>query len=320
MSISIILLLVAAGVLILPNLGGDEDEDENTDNRNQILGGPEGDNVKGTSGNDLIRTFLGNDTIDGGAGNDEIRAGDGDDVVMGGTGLDFIRGGAGNDKIYGNEDNDRIISDRGNDTADAGPGADVVRGGQGNDIIRGGYDVELDGNGNPIGTFNAADQLSGEVGNDTLYAWGGGSTMTGGGTIPQGQSDEDTLVLVTGQGDLDGGSQSDAYYVLANTRDDEITDAIIRGIDLGPVGAGGDEVVLTIDHGGVPGGTDMGVEVTYEDVPSDGVLGFGTLITVALTGPDAGDYDDQESARSSSRVVLPLNWPHPTAVSILRST
>ncbi len=54
MSISVILLLVAAGVLILPSFGGDDDEDENTDNRNQIQGGPESDTLNGTAGADLI--------------------------------------------------------------------------------------------------------------------------------------------------------------------------------------------------------------------------------------------------------------------------
>ena len=53
MSISVILLLVAAGVLILPSFGGDDDEDENTNNRNQIQGGPENDTLNGTAGADL---------------------------------------------------------------------------------------------------------------------------------------------------------------------------------------------------------------------------------------------------------------------------
>jgi hypothetical protein len=210
---------------------------------------------------------------------------------MGGTGLDFIRGGAGNDIIFGNEYNDRIISDQGDDTVDAGSGADVVRGGQGNDSIRGGYDVELDNDGNPIGTFNAADQLSGEVGNDTLYAWGGGSTMTGGGTIPQGESDEDTLVLVTGEATMTGGSQDDDYYVLANIRDDATTEASITGFNFDD-----DELFLTIDYdpaaSTVP--TDPEVEVRYEDVPSDGEFGSGTLVTVTLVSSNdisGGDYE-----------------------------
>ncbi len=295
MSISIILLLVAAGALILPNLGGGDDDDD-TEGRNEILGGPGEDEINGTNGPDLIRTFLGNDEINGGGGNDEIRAGDGNDTVFGGAGLDFIRGGDGDDIIEGNEGNDRIIADRGNDTVDAGLGSDVVRGGQGNDIIRGGINAEIDGLGNPIGNFGATDQLSGEGGDDTIYAWGGDSTIVGGGQVPSDQSDDDTLIAVTGKVFMTNGPGENTDIVLANAQDAQGTFATITDFNLEQ-----DALIMTVDY--ASDNSDVGdlasldFELSFRDNELGDERGTGVFVDIRLVGVEDETADQLETSR-----------------------
>lgn len=292
MSISIILLLVAAGVLILPNLGGDEDEDENTDNRTEIMGGPGNDGVTGTSGNDLIRTFLGNDTIDGGRGNDEILAGEGEDFVEGGAKNDFIRGGAGDDELYGNEGNDRIFADRGDDFVDGGRGSDFIRGGQGADTILGGVNSVLDENRLPISRSEAVDSINGEAGDDLIIAWGDGSTILGG--VVDGDefddegSNNDIMVAASGDVVMSGQTGDNTVVALANLQDNTdlqegtITRASVTDFDLDR-----DTLVLTVDHTSsaeMPADFEPKFIVNYSIEDSD-TQGRGTLVTITWDNP-----------------------------------
>jgi len=280
MSISIILLLVAAGVLILPSLGGDEDEDEIVDNRSQIRGGPEDDTLTGTAGADLIQGFFGNDTITGNGGLDELKGGPGNDTITGGSGRDIVDGASGADKIYGLEGNDTIEGDADDDYIDAGFGSDVVRGGYGNDVILGGPGARLV-DGELVDATNRDDTLRGEAGNDIIYIWGGSGLAVGGQNDVDEADDFDTLVLVTGKAELDDPAGDTKFYALANRNDDEETLAIITDFDVTE-----HEMILTVDAADVVNlGTLPAFKVTFLDTTLErdsGVVEAGTLVSVVL--------------------------------------
>jgi Ca2+-binding RTX toxin-like protein len=297
MSMTVLLLLLASGVLLIPALSGDEEEDGDEGGKNEILGGPEDDVVNGTNGNDLIRTFLGNDEIDGNGGNDDIRAGEGNDLVFGGAGLDFIRGGAGDDVIYGEEGVDRIISDSGNDYVDGGSGADVIRGSAGTDTILGGINVELDDQGRPVGNGGAADELSGEDADDLLVAWGGGSTLNGGlndEDEPANLTNNDTLVAVTGENFMENRTGDNTNIGLANMQDSQVTRAIVIDFDLDD-----DRLVLTVDHtstAAIPAGYSPDFTTTFRAGVST-EQGEGTFVEVRWDNPyGAPGETESESA------------------------
>lgn len=126
-----------------------------------ILGTAGNDNLKGTSGNDLIFGFEGNDKIDGGGGDDCIVGGAGNDKLSGGSGNDVLIGGAGNDELDGGSGNDKLYGGDGNDSLEGGSGQDQLFGQAGNDNLKGGSDNDsLDGG---LGS----NVLNGESGIDT---------------------------------------------------------------------------------------------------------------------------------------------------------
>ncbi|WP_208322821.1 calcium-binding protein [Mumia sp. ZJ1417] len=73
------------------------------------------DNLRGTSGRDVIAGLGGEDDIVGLGGNDVICGGAGEDDIEGGAGNDRIRGGSAGDDIEGNAGNDHIWGGSGND-------------------------------------------------------------------------------------------------------------------------------------------------------------------------------------------------------------
>lgn len=77
MDMTILLVLIGAGALIIPQLGGGSDDAE--PESNEIRGTYEDDTIEGTENADVIYGYRGDDTIDGGDGDDEIRPGEGDD-------------------------------------------------------------------------------------------------------------------------------------------------------------------------------------------------------------------------------------------------
>ncbi|CAA9505366.1 MAG: Alkaline phosphatase, partial [uncultured Solirubrobacterales bacterium] len=91
--------------------------------------------INGTAGDDELRGTSGDDVINCGAGNDRVFAGSGNDVVNCGPGNDEIHGGSGNDRLAGGEGNDRIFGDSGNDRVDGGPGRDEGFGASGTDTF-----------------------------------------------------------------------------------------------------------------------------------------------------------------------------------------
>lgn len=89
--------------------------------------GTVGDNLLGTSSDDVLVADASNDTLTGGNGNDSLTGGLGDDILNGGNGSDTLFGGLGDDVVNG------------------GNGVDLYRyyAGQGHDILKeSGSDVD----------------------------------------------------------------------------------------------------------------------------------------------------------------------------------
>jgi predicted extracellular nuclease len=121
-----------------------------------IVGGPTGEVLNGTNGNDVIFA---------GGGDDVVNAGNGHDVVCGGFGDDTIDGGNGNDTLHGEDGDDTIDGANGSDSVTAGDGADDVDGGSGNDALTG---------------DDGDDTIDGANGNDTIDGGPGSNTINGG--------------------------------------------------------------------------------------------------------------------------------------------
>lgn len=124
-----------------------------------------GDNIRGASGNDVLRGGDGADTLDGW---------NGDDLVRGGNGNDLLYGWFGDDTLYGGQGRDTLLGEAGNDILYGGSGRDILIGGDGNDTLFGG-----NGNDRLLGE-RGRDVLDGGNGNDTLEGGRGNDTLTGG--------------------------------------------------------------------------------------------------------------------------------------------
>lgn len=103
-----------------------------------LIGGGSNDILRGNVGDDTLRGNVGEDTLAGGAGNDEVYAGGGDDILRGGGGRDLLKGGGGKDVLRGRWQDDRLLGNGGNDNLNGGPGNDLLKGGRGNDVCRSG--------------------------------------------------------------------------------------------------------------------------------------------------------------------------------------
>lgn len=160
------------------------------------------DDIMGTSAADTIDGLGGNDTIKGFGGADTLAGGDGNDKVQGGGGNDEVSGGAGRDKLNGQKGADTLTGDAGRDKLKGGGGADRLDGGVGNDVLNGGKgaDVFVFASGNDkvkdfgrgndkleIGhpAFGATDSVTAflneyadQVGEDVVFDFGGGNTLT----------------------------------------------------------------------------------------------------------------------------------------------
>ncbi|MCL1077780.1 hypothetical protein D5R81_06620 [Parashewanella spongiae] len=112
--------------------------------------------IRGTQGDNVIKSGSGSDYLEGKAGDDQLLAGAGDDTVYAGADNDSILGGAGRDNLYGESGTDLILGGEGDDNIFGGTESDVLYGGLGNDVIKGGE------------------------GNDYLFADGGSDVLKGG--------------------------------------------------------------------------------------------------------------------------------------------
>ncbi|RFS87204.1 calcium-binding protein [Actinomadura spongiicola] len=93
-----------------------------------VLGGDDGDSIRGGGNGDILNGNKGTDTIWGLDGDDHILGEGGVDTLHGGLGKDDIRGGDDNDNLFGNEGDDTINGDNGWDLIDGGPGHDTCYG------------------------------------------------------------------------------------------------------------------------------------------------------------------------------------------------
>jgi Ca2+-binding RTX toxin-like protein len=181
----------------------------------QQITGDDGDNIlNGAAGHDTITAGRGNDQVSGGEGNDSLSGLGGDDTIYGGAGDDIIKGGResdlldggiGDDSIVGQRHGDTIAGDAGNDTLKGGGGNDQISGGDGDDFLKGGtYRDQLNGgSGNDTLTGNRHDDLlNGGAGNDRLLGGGDNDTLTGGSgdDLLKGGAGSDIFVFDTGHG------------------------------------------------------------------------------------------------------------------------
>ncbi len=220
-----------------------------------ILGQTGDDMLLGGEGADYLHGDAGDDVLTGGADSDLLIGGDGNDTLDGGSGSDYLRGDAGsdiyrfsrgwgNDTIYDSDVNSGVI-DAIEFTADITP-ADIVITRSGNDLILKlqnsedqitlSYYFEADGSSPYVleeirfanGTVWTVAQikemaLQGTDGDDLLYSYAAGSTLSGGlgSDVLYGNVGNDTLLGGDGSdylyGDtgndlLDGGLGSDVMY------------------------------------------------------------------------------------------------------------
>lgn len=326
MDLSVILLLVAAGALVLPMIGGDGDDD--TEDKRGTLGE---DDITGTSGADDISGFDGNDIISGLGGNDFINAGLGDDTVFGGDGRDVIEGRAGSDTLFGEDGNDTLLGGGDDDTLYGGYGNDVVRGGAGSDTIFGGFSARLssaDGDnvdvpdradpnaetdpwadhadGELRNATDRTDILRGEDGEDTIYIWGGDGLASGGLSDSGSGDQKDEVILVSGRATLEDGSGTTDFYALANLADNEPTFATFTEFDTFE-----HRLILTVDAD-----TDVALELDFkmtdeviDDVP-------GVLVETVVTNPPSGVTFEGASAFFRGATLTGPNGLSPSEVDI----
>lgn len=241
--------------------------DENTQS-----GGPLDDLLFGRDGDDTLNGANGGDVLVGEVGDDVLYGGEGNDLLLGGAGEDLLvgGGGGGNDVLFGHDGEDRLVGDGGDDLLFGGAGGDSLDGSAGDDILVGfepdmalalAFEVELDAAGDlgaalegrygstisdgqidrvlegvAIGTesIEAADNLRGAEGADTLLG-DNGDFMAGG-------FGEDAFGIYVA-------SLNDATVRITDYASlEEIEIVLAEGLPLGPVSAvdriGGSALVM----------------------------------------------------------------------------
>jgi Ca2+-binding RTX toxin-like protein len=201
-------------------------EHDNVTNVENLTGSSYGDDLQGTTGDDVIHGNKGNDKIDAFFGDDAIYGGDGYDNLSAGPGMpadcgntgctkfdtDTISGGADGDTVdYSPRSDDLTIRIDGSGKSggymenDALSGIEDANGGEGDDTIYG-NDLPnslIGGGGNDgIDGKGGNDSLSGEGGNDWLGGGPGNDWITGG-------EGADTLSAPGGNDTLYGGNGRD---------------------------------------------------------------------------------------------------------------
>ncbi|WP_147105848.1 calcium-binding protein [Tateyamaria sp. syn59] len=232
-------LLSLFPALLTSGLVADDDTDEQVsaaeDEEGQLLIGTIGDdNISGGEGDDDIIGLLGNDTLDGGpGGNDIIQGLNGDDLIIGGEGNDAMQGRGDNDTVQGFSGDDWVDGNDGQDLVRGGGGSDVVIGGQGEDTVdgRSGDDVVIGGELNADPLSNAELRVLRDGGTiDDIFA---DQTPPIAELRDDGAADElfggrGSDVLLMGAGDTaTGGSEIDAFAVIADTADSTLGPATI---------------------------------------------------------------------------------------------
>jgi len=172
------------------------------------------ENVRGGSGDDILRgNALGN-AFDGGAGNDQLLGQDGNDILIGGAGADVLRGSDGIDLLSYRGSAGGVAIDLSAHTASGGDaegdsffGIENVWGSLGDDAIAG---------------SSAANELTGDAGDDTLDGADGNDILDGG-------AGNDRLIGGDGKDTMTGGDGDDDYVV--DTTADTVIEALFGGTD-----------------------------------------------------------------------------------------
>ncbi|HCL64560.1 MAG TPA: hypothetical protein DIC56_06880 [Rhizobium sp.] len=253
------------------------EEIEGTTGDDILLGTPYDDLIDAQAGNDIVYGREGDDVIHGGAGNDRLNGGDGDDILWGGGGNDILFGGNGNDILFGEDGDDILFGEDGADLLIGGIGNDALHGGSGNDNLDGGdgSDTLDGGDGNDILDGSQGDDtLDGGAGNDILVGSDGSDGLDGGtgNDALHGGSGNDTLDGGVGSDTLDGGDGND---ILDGGQGDDTLD-----------GGGGNDILVGGDGSDVlDGGT--GDDALYGGAGVDNLFGADGGDTL-----DGGDDDD----------------------------
>jgi hypothetical protein len=121
-------------------------------------------------------------TISGNAGDNNIKGTSGPDVIDAKNGENDVNGRGGNDRICGGKDGDDIFGGKGNDKMNSGGSIDFVAGNQGNDLHKaGGGDDQIDAV--QDATNKDKDVAKGDLGGDFIDVQDGenNDTVDGGG-------------------------------------------------------------------------------------------------------------------------------------------
>ncbi|KIU45314.1 MULTISPECIES: calcium-binding protein [Bradyrhizobium] len=253
--------------------------------------------------------FIGETTVFAGAGNDTLYGsasaaantmdgGDGNDLLVGSSGTVAEYGGSGNDILYSNaRDLLGVVLEggAGDDTLVGGVigGSETLHGDAGNDLLVGADETasEYGGSDNDVLYSGSAaghgSFLSGDDGNDSLYAGAGNDLLVGG-------AGNDLLVGGAGSDSLYGGAGDDVLYSGSNSFHGTLLDGgdgndVLYGSSLsgGPGhysdtlqgGAGNDTLIggtgTNFEHGG------SGNDVLY--------AGSDALRATVLFGDDGND-------------------------------
>lgn len=129
---------------------------------NVLKGGGGNDTLLGNTGKDTLKGQLGADTIKGHKGRDLLVGGNGNDTLKGGLHKDRLKGQDGDDTLFGQGGRDKFIFAAGNDNdtiADFTDDLDVIK-------FRN------------LGDADAVMAAATQVGDDVVFDFGGGDTLT----------------------------------------------------------------------------------------------------------------------------------------------
>ena len=276
------------------------------DRANEVHAHPEGADIAGRNGADLIRGGAGNDTLSGGGGNDTIFGGGGDNLISGGPGQDLLHGGTGNDTISGGSGNDTIFGGGGDNLLIGGTGIDEFHSGTGRDTIRhdtghqfsiihdfrtgtGGDIVEI--RGTAYGAFS--DLRMDQVGADVHVQLGRVASSTDYARIELLNTQMNALTAANfafgedGSAALDVGLRGDQVFALGTPGDDRFAIARVHldSPDLEIQGGAGHDVVQ-VNVGFLT--ADLGATGTYSGIDefdfSGGTGAFDLRVDSALVG------------------------------------
>lgn len=282
-----------------------------TNNDDNYVDGPGGNEIFALLGNDTVDGADGNDIVHGQEGNDNLMGGNGADTLDGGIDNDTLNGGAGLDSLQGGIGDDTyIISSNGLflplDTIIDTSGTDTVQstvsytlGASLENLLLTGA-LAINGTGNALNnviTGNGANNiLSGLGGNDTLNGALGDDALNGGDQDDSLNGDGGVLALVGGADVLNGGNGNDTLH--GNLGNDTLNgdagdDTLIGGAGtfFAPVdndtlrgGTGNDIYIITAVGDTIIELAGGGTDTVQSSITFDLALSGANVENLALTG------------------------------------